>query len=312
MDVIKNTYDVIVVGAGSGGIGAALAASRLGAKVLLVEKNEFVGGNAAHSGVSIWEMGVGGTGVPFDIYKELKEVKDAVGIYSFHRHCAWKNKNGISSFPPGADIIIDSGLTYLDSLRRFGARSISNNEAFVRRYWHGVVFEPLIYAQVVTKMLKETGNCDLILNTSVEQVIKRDEEIKSLILSDGQVVTASYFIDATDNGNICQMFGSEMMFGREPKSEFNEPDAPNVSDNKVNGVTLIYRVEKANKPSIGPLPPAIPEECWWQKEFPLASMVQYPNSDYNVNILPAMDGEEYLALSKNEAFSECKNRALAL
>jgi hypothetical protein len=39
------TYDVIVIGGGPGGLPAAIAAARQGAKVLLVEKNGFLGGN---------------------------------------------------------------------------------------------------------------------------------------------------------------------------------------------------------------------------------------------------------------------------
>ena len=38
-------YDVVVVGGGPGGIPAAIAAARHGAKVLLVEKNGYLGGN---------------------------------------------------------------------------------------------------------------------------------------------------------------------------------------------------------------------------------------------------------------------------
>ena len=38
-------YDVAVIGGGPGGIPAAIAAARQGAKVLLVEKNGFLGGN---------------------------------------------------------------------------------------------------------------------------------------------------------------------------------------------------------------------------------------------------------------------------
>ena len=38
-------YDVVVVGGGPGGIPAAIAAARQGAKVLLVERNGFLGGN---------------------------------------------------------------------------------------------------------------------------------------------------------------------------------------------------------------------------------------------------------------------------
>ena len=38
-------YDVVVIGGGPGGIPAAIAAARHGAKVLLVEKNGYLGGN---------------------------------------------------------------------------------------------------------------------------------------------------------------------------------------------------------------------------------------------------------------------------
>ena len=38
-------YDIVVVGGGPGGLPAALAAARQGAKVLLVERNGYLGGN---------------------------------------------------------------------------------------------------------------------------------------------------------------------------------------------------------------------------------------------------------------------------
>ena len=43
----QEIYDVIVAGGGTAGISAALAAARQGAKVLLIEKNSYVGGTAA-------------------------------------------------------------------------------------------------------------------------------------------------------------------------------------------------------------------------------------------------------------------------
>ena len=45
MKTLQRKYDVVVIGAGPGGIPAAIAASRNGAKVLLVEKNSCLGGN---------------------------------------------------------------------------------------------------------------------------------------------------------------------------------------------------------------------------------------------------------------------------
>lgn len=45
MNYIEKTYDVVVLGAGPGGLAAALQAARNGAKVLLCDKNGYLGGN---------------------------------------------------------------------------------------------------------------------------------------------------------------------------------------------------------------------------------------------------------------------------
>ncbi|MBQ1208185.1 MAG: FAD-dependent oxidoreductase [Lachnospiraceae bacterium] len=47
MKTVNKEFDVVVLGAGPGGLAAALAAGRGGAKVLLVEKNGYLGGNMA-------------------------------------------------------------------------------------------------------------------------------------------------------------------------------------------------------------------------------------------------------------------------
>ncbi len=48
------TYDVVVIGAGAGGMTAAAVAAAEGLRVLLVEKTEFVGGTTAWSGGMVW------------------------------------------------------------------------------------------------------------------------------------------------------------------------------------------------------------------------------------------------------------------
>ena len=45
MDAIKDT-DVVVLGGGSAGVSAAVAAARKGLKVILIERNSFLGGKA--------------------------------------------------------------------------------------------------------------------------------------------------------------------------------------------------------------------------------------------------------------------------
>jgi flavin-dependent dehydrogenase len=70
-------YGLAVIGAGSGGIGAALAAGRMGLKTVLIEEQELIGGTAVNSGVNVWEPGIGGTGIPFDIYRRLTRIPSA-------------------------------------------------------------------------------------------------------------------------------------------------------------------------------------------------------------------------------------------
>ncbi len=43
---VARTYDVIVAGGGSGGVGAAVAAGRMGARTLLIERNAYLGGTS--------------------------------------------------------------------------------------------------------------------------------------------------------------------------------------------------------------------------------------------------------------------------
>lgn len=304
-------FDLVVIGAGSGGIGAALAAGRLGLNVLLVERSDQLGGNAAVSGVSVWEMGVGGTGIPFDIYRELKQIPQSVGIYTFNRHCAWADENGRSQFPAGAELTLDPNLKYVDSLRRYGARSLAAEEEFVRRHWHGVPFEPAIYQQVVETLLLETGRISILKNTAFMEANCEHGRVASVSLSNGQTVRAPYFIDATNGGYLCQACGCETLFGQEGKDKFNEPDAPENPTQMINGVSLIFRISPQDHAAIEPLSADIPSDCWWRGDFPLTSMVQYPNGDFNVNMLPTMGGEEFMSWDKATVYEECRNRSLA-
>jgi hypothetical protein len=49
---VAGEYDVVVAGAGTGGFGAAIQAARLGAKVLLIDETDWIGGQAAAAAVS--------------------------------------------------------------------------------------------------------------------------------------------------------------------------------------------------------------------------------------------------------------------
>src|SRR5450631_2509761 len=49
-----DAYDVVVIGAGAGGMTAAAVAAAQGLSILLIEKTEFIGGTTAWSGGMVW------------------------------------------------------------------------------------------------------------------------------------------------------------------------------------------------------------------------------------------------------------------
>lgn len=51
---VTERYDVVVLGAGSGGMSAAVFAALEGARVLLVERTEYLGGTSAYSAATTW------------------------------------------------------------------------------------------------------------------------------------------------------------------------------------------------------------------------------------------------------------------
>ena len=305
-------YDLIVIGAGSGGIGAALAAGRAGLRVLLVEKSDMLGGNATRCGVNCWEPGVGGTGIPFDIYKRLKRIPLAVGIYSPARHFMWQRPDEAIPYP-GGENVIDPALHYMDSLLRHPPRSMPRPEllAFRRKYNHGVPFEPDAFDQVARQLLAETGRCTVLLNTAFTGVTMQDRQIAGIMLANGRTVTAPFYVDSTANILLAQACGCETMLGQEGQAAFGEPHAPETPRDHLNGATLIYRVTPSDAPGVEPLPPDIPDGCWWAPKFPVAAINHYPNGDLNVNMLPTMEGWEVLALGYEAAYAECLRRVYA-
>jgi hypothetical protein len=297
-----------VVGGGSAGIGAALAAARLGVDTLLVEKEALLGGTSTVAGVNCWEPVAGATGIPFDIYNQLARIPRAVGIYSLGRHAGHPDHN-TPPFP-GGESLVDPSKTYADTLRRGGTQGLMKDAERCRRQWHGVVFEPDALDQVVRDMLASTGRCRVLLNSSFRDVSRTSSgEIEASSLADGQTVRARLWIDAC--GALARTAGAEWVSGEDPQSRFNEPDAPEKPVGRWNGVTLIFRITPSIEEAVEALPGDIPAVCWWAERYPYVSIVAYPNGDRNCNMLPTMTGADYLGLGETAAYAECTRRVKA-
>lgn len=57
-DQLKKHYDVVIAGAGTGGVGAAVQAARMGVSVLLLEETDWIGGQAMAAAVTSMDEGV--------------------------------------------------------------------------------------------------------------------------------------------------------------------------------------------------------------------------------------------------------------
>ena len=294
-----------VIGGGSAGFGAALAAARLGVDTLLVERESLLGGTSTTCGVNCWEPVAGATGIPFDLYQRMRRIPSGAAIYSMGRHCCHPKHN--SPPFPGGENVIDPTLGYDSTLQRSGSGGIVDDAARFRELAHGVVFEPEAFHKAAMEMLKETGRCEVAPGHSVTDVkLSSDGEIESVALDNGDRARAGRWIDCS--GALIKMSGCETLQGDDPKSLFQEPDAPEKEGATLNGVTLIFRIAPVEVPRIEELPAEIPASCWWSDRFPAISCTSYPNGERNCNMLPTMNGNEHQRLGEAAAYAECVRR----
>jgi hypothetical protein len=303
--------ELAVIGGGSAGFSAALAAARMGVDVVLVEKADCLGGNSVRGGVNIWEPGVGGTGIPSELYQRLRNITNAIGIYSFGRHMQWRDPTRETFRYPGGETVVDTKRRYLDTLQRHIPPDAQRTEAYCREHWHGVVFEPEAMAKTMLTLLEETGHCRILLGTTFVNAKMETGRVRSCRLSNGIILMADYFIDATGDANLCTAIGCETMIGQEAQERFGEPSAPLKTTQRINGVSLLYRVALKERPAIEPLPGGLSSNCWWSATFPVAQVNHYPNGDLNVNMLPTMEGAEFHRLGYQDALAECQRRIRA-
>jgi hypothetical protein len=95
---MKNEYDVIVCGGGTAGAVAAIAAARQGAKVLLVEKNGFLGGTATMGGPIMSALGPEGKRILGGIAEEI--VQKLISLNACTGHIPFPRWNSFTTFNP--------------------------------------------------------------------------------------------------------------------------------------------------------------------------------------------------------------------
>lgn len=183
--------DVLIVGGGPAGIGAALGAAEAGAKVLLVEQHSFLGGNAT-------------AGLVLTLASYYTSSSTPLG----HTH-------DVTLFPTdhGLGKPIIGGV-----LGRLVDRLVSAGGAFAPSEQTGfmVPFDPEIFKFIALEMLENAG-VELLFHAFASSTISDDTAVKGVVFEtkSGPIVAkAKVIVDCTGDGDIAAFAGAPFEVGR--------------------------------------------------------------------------------------------------
>jgi hypothetical protein len=282
--------DLLVLGGGAGGFGAALAAARRGLRVVLVEPHAMLGGTSTVGGVNTWEPGVAGPGLPAELYRRLARVPVQIGVSRTVKPWTPDEPWGLSR--------VDRTCPYETSLRRTGL----SDEA-----WRRVTFEPAAMAGAMAEMLLETGRVDLRLGRRFRAADTAGEAIREVCIEGAgreERVRPRLVVDATGELAVCAAVGCRTHLGAEAQSVYREPDAPAAEEAVLNGVSLCWRVTPAGSPAVEPLPAGLEAD----ERTVSHAITEYPCGDLNLNPLPLLEGMEYRRLGAEAGGRRCRQR----
>ncbi len=192
--------DIVIIGGGLGGCAAALAATRMGKRVVLTEPTDWIGGQLSQQGVPPDEHSWIETSGCSPGYRQYRE-----NVRQFYRR----------NYP----------LT--DAARQNPTLNPGNGS--VSRLCH----EPRVAVAVLEEMLASAmsrGRLTLLLNTQVSKAEFDGDRIQAVRLTTGggQEIWAAapYFIDASEQGDLLPLTNTEFVTGAESRKETGEAHAP--------------------------------------------------------------------------------------
>jgi glycine/D-amino acid oxidase-like deaminating enzyme len=287
------TCDVCMVGGGSGGFGAALAAARAGARVILVEKEPRLGGTSTSALVSNWEPGPA-CSFARELYDCLARNPGAVAFAGrVHRYQPDEPYGLVLPDP-------DAKPEYENTLRRAG---VPPGEMF------SVVMKPEALAAAMKSLLGEAG-VTILLETTFKRAVVSDGRVSEILCEaktgDEITIRAGVFIDSTGGAHLCRAAGCETMVGVEPKDRFDEPSAPEKGSDFLNAISLCYRIRKSENLSL-PSPSTEREEEIVKTAF----VFGVDETELVVNPLPLVPGATLIEKGYETTMEIARRRALA-
>jgi len=201
---VAGDCDVLVVGGGPAGLGAALGAAAAGARVIVCERHGFLGGNATAALV--------------------------MPLMSFHTQRTAPAPDRVADLMPADHGLGDPAVR--GALKRLLDRLVSAGGAIAPSQQTGFVvpFDPEIFKLVALDLLDEAG-VDFLLHAFASGVIgaPRLEGVSFETKSGPVAITARVTIDCTGDGDIAALAGAPFEVGRD-------------GDQLVQPMTLMFRM----------------------------------------------------------------------
>ena len=203
--------DVLVVGGGPAGLGAALGAAQAGADTVLVERYGFLGGNATVALVMPW----------MSFYTQKGSVADTINTSLMP-----------NDHPPGEAVVGGALATILDRLyANHGGIRPSIDTGFT------VPFDPEILKFTLQQVLDAAG-VRVLLHAFASGVMGDKTDPRGVIFetkSGPVVIEAATIVDCTGDGDIAAAAGCDYAVGRE-------------EDGLTQPMTLMFRLARFKRP----------------------------------------------------------------
>jgi len=294
------SYDVIVIGLGAGGVGASLTlALDKSIKVAVVEKEDEIGGTMVIGGVNCFEPGIAVGRIQESLCKNL--INKGFGSVQ-------KSVEGYPCQDNPYAVSIDHNSAYESTLRRGSLDE--------RKQCRRFTFDDKAMQDEISSRLKSAG-VDLFLGYKLTDSLVVNKNIKQIEVENKQgeklTLKSKFFIDCTGDVSLAMASGCKTTIGQDSREVYGEYIAPPISQGEINGVSLIFRISKNLETEFKFDDNLIVDQSEWEEKFLKTHNVyfcanQYFDGDYNINMLPTMSGKEFFSTPYEDAYKICYTR----
>ncbi|MCE7061676.1 FAD-dependent oxidoreductase [Dyadobacter sp. CY343] len=211
--------DLVIAGGGLGGCAAALAALRNGLTVILTEETDWIGGQISQQGVPPDEhQWIETHGAP----KAYRDFRNAIREYYIKNYPLTDEAKSRKHLNPG-----DGAVSRICCEPKVAVAILSD------------LFAPYLSTGKLTLLTEHKAVSAKVQGNRVTSL-----EVKSSRSGKHLTLTAPYFVDATELGDLLPMTGTEFVTGTESKAETNELHAPEKGNpDNVQAFTMCFAID---------------------------------------------------------------------